>query len=114
MELSVLSPVKSPDRDYPWKDKLNNITGLLSCRYLEWSGWYNQVIPCQPLSPTNKKPVQNRHFIRVLAFRYFELNIREWSRPESNWDVKFRRLAYYPLYYETCFQLRLLPTEQGA
>lgn len=27
--------------------------------------------------------------------------IPSWSRPESNWDIKFRRLAYYPLYYET-------------
>ncbi|OQP65860.1 hypothetical protein A3860_14800 [Niastella vici] len=44
MDLSVLHPVKSPDRDYSWKDKLNNITGLLGCRFLEWSGWYNQDI----------------------------------------------------------------------
>jgi len=44
MDLSVLHPVKSPDRDYRWKDKLNSITGPLGCRFLEWSGWYNQDI----------------------------------------------------------------------
>jgi hypothetical protein len=44
MDMSVLHPVKSPDRDYTWKDKLNSITGPLSCRFLEWSGWYNQDI----------------------------------------------------------------------
>jgi hypothetical protein len=44
MDLSVLHPVKSPDRDYSWKDKLNSITSPLGCRFLEWSGWYNQDI----------------------------------------------------------------------
>ena len=24
-----------------------------------------------------------------------------WSRPESNWDQKFRKLLFYPLNYET-------------
>jgi hypothetical protein len=42
MDLSVFHPVKSPDRDYTWKDKLNGITHPLKCRFLEWSGWYNQ------------------------------------------------------------------------
>jgi len=44
MNLSVLHPVKSPDRDYTMKDKLNSITSPLGCRYLEWTGWYNQDI----------------------------------------------------------------------
>jgi muconolactone delta-isomerase len=44
MNLSVLHVVKSPDRDYTMKDKLNGITGPLGCRFLEWSGWYNQNI----------------------------------------------------------------------
>lgn len=44
MDLSVLHAVKSPDRDYTMKDKLNGITGPLGCRFLEWSGWYNQNI----------------------------------------------------------------------
>jgi hypothetical protein len=44
MDLSVLHPVKSPDRDYTWKDKLNSITAPLGCRFLEWSGWYSQDI----------------------------------------------------------------------
>jgi hypothetical protein len=42
MDLSVFHPVKSPDRDYTWKDKLNSITSPLGCQFLEWSGWYNQ------------------------------------------------------------------------
>lgn len=42
MDLSVFHPVKSPDRNYTWKDKLNSITSPLGCRFLEWSGWYNQ------------------------------------------------------------------------
>lgn len=42
MDLSVLHPVKSPDRDYTWKDRLNSITDYFGCRFLEWSGWYNQ------------------------------------------------------------------------
>lgn len=44
MDLSVLHPVKSPARDYTWKDKLNSITSPLGCRFLEWTGWYNQDI----------------------------------------------------------------------
>jgi hypothetical protein len=44
MDLSVLHPVKSPARDYTMKDKLNRITSPLGCRFLEWSGWYNQEI----------------------------------------------------------------------
>ena len=44
MDLSVFHPVKSPDRDYTWKDKLNSITSPIGCRFLEWSGWYNQDI----------------------------------------------------------------------
>ncbi|MBO9200225.1 MULTISPECIES: hypothetical protein [Niastella] len=44
MDLSVLHPVKSPDRDYAMKDKLNRITSPLGCRFLEWSGWYSQDI----------------------------------------------------------------------
>jgi hypothetical protein len=44
MDLSVLHAVKSPDRDYTMKDKLNGITSPLGCRFLEWSGWYNQNI----------------------------------------------------------------------
>jgi hypothetical protein len=44
MDLSVLHAVKSPGRDYTMKDKLNRITSLLGCRFLEWSGWYNQDI----------------------------------------------------------------------
>lgn len=44
MDLSVLHYVKSPDRDYTWKDKLNSITSPLVCRFLEWSGWYSQDI----------------------------------------------------------------------
>jgi len=45
MNLSVLHPVQSPERNYKWKDRLNSITGHLNCRFLEWSGWYNQDIP---------------------------------------------------------------------
>src|SRR5688500_10915240 len=44
MDLSVLHAVKSPARDYTMKDKLNGITSPLGCRFLEWSGWYNQNI----------------------------------------------------------------------
>ena len=44
MDLSVLHPVYSPERNYKWKDRLNSLTGHLSCRFLEWSGWYNQDI----------------------------------------------------------------------
>ncbi len=44
MDMSVLHPVKSSDRDYTRKDKLNSLTGHLDCRFLEWSGWYNQDI----------------------------------------------------------------------
>ncbi|WP_018615935.1 hypothetical protein [Segetibacter koreensis] len=42
MDLSVLHLVRSPERNYKWKDRLNSLTGHLSCRLLEWSGWYNQ------------------------------------------------------------------------
>jgi hypothetical protein len=44
MDLSVLHAVKSPDRDYTMKDKLNGVKNPLGCRFLEWSGWYNQNI----------------------------------------------------------------------
>lgn len=44
MDLSVLHPVHSPERNYRWKDRLNSLTGHLDCRLLEWSGWYNQDI----------------------------------------------------------------------
>ena len=44
MDLSVLHAVKSPDRDYTMKDKLNSISSPIGCRFLEWSGWYNQNI----------------------------------------------------------------------
>lgn len=44
MDLSVLHRHPLPDRDYSWKDKLNSLTGHLDCRFLEWSGWYNQDI----------------------------------------------------------------------
>ncbi len=44
MDLSVLHPVHSPERNYKWKDRLNSQTGHLNCRLLEWSGWYNQEI----------------------------------------------------------------------
>jgi len=44
MDLSILHPVHSPERDYAWKDKLNSVTGNLDCRLLEWTGWYNQDI----------------------------------------------------------------------
>lgn len=44
MDLSVLHPVKSPDRDYAMKDKLNGITSPLGCQFLEWTGWYSQDI----------------------------------------------------------------------
>lgn len=45
MDLSVLHPVHSPEKNYKWKDKLNGVTGHLNCRFLEWSGWYNQDLP---------------------------------------------------------------------
>lgn len=44
MDLSVLHPVHSPEKNYKWKDKLNSLTGHVNCRFLEWSGWYNQDI----------------------------------------------------------------------
>ncbi len=44
MDLSVLHPIQSPERDYSWKDKLNSVTGNLQCHLLEWTGWYNQDI----------------------------------------------------------------------
>ncbi|MBN8878285.1 MAG: hypothetical protein J0I32_12115 [Sphingobacteriales bacterium] len=44
MDLSVLHRHPLPDRDYFWKDKLNCLTGHLDCRFLEWTGWYNQDI----------------------------------------------------------------------
>jgi hypothetical protein len=44
MDMSVLHWHPLPDRDYFWKDKLNSLTGHLDCRFLEWSGWYNQDI----------------------------------------------------------------------
>ena len=45
MDLSVLHPVHSPEKTYKWKDKFNGVTGHLNCRFLEWSGWYNQDLP---------------------------------------------------------------------
>jgi hypothetical protein len=44
MDMSVLHRHPLPDRDYSWKDKLNSLTGDLDCRFLEWTGWYNQDI----------------------------------------------------------------------
>jgi len=44
MDLSILHPIQSPERDYSWKDKLNSVTGNLECHLLEWTGWYNQDI----------------------------------------------------------------------
>jgi hypothetical protein len=44
MDLSVLHRHPRPDRDYTRKDKLNSLTGHLDCRFLEWTGWYNQDI----------------------------------------------------------------------
>ncbi|MFC0771649.1 hypothetical protein [Terrimonas alba] len=44
MDMSVLHRHPLPDRDYFWKDKLNSLTGHLDCRFLEWTGWYNQDI----------------------------------------------------------------------
>lgn len=44
MDLSVLHPVHSPERNYKWKNRLNSLNGHLDCRLLEWSGWYNQDI----------------------------------------------------------------------
>jgi hypothetical protein len=44
MDLSVLHSVKSPDRDYTMKDKLNSITSPFGPLFLEWSGWYSQGI----------------------------------------------------------------------
>ncbi len=44
MDLSILHPVQSPERDYSWKDKLNGVTGNIECHLLEWTGWYNQDI----------------------------------------------------------------------
>ena len=44
MDLRVLHLVRSPDRNYSVKDKLNSLTGHLDCRFLEWTGWYNQDI----------------------------------------------------------------------
>ncbi len=42
--MSVLHRHPLPDRDYTRKDKLNSLTGHLDCRFLEWTGWYNQDI----------------------------------------------------------------------
>ena len=42
METSVLHPGRTANRDYRIKDLLNGKTGHLTCRFLEWSGWYNQ------------------------------------------------------------------------
>lgn len=42
--MSVLHRHPRPDRDYTRKDKLNSLTGHLDCRFLEWTGWYNQDI----------------------------------------------------------------------
>ena len=44
MDMSVLHRHPRPDRDYTRKDKLNSLTGHLDCRFLEWTGWYNQDI----------------------------------------------------------------------
>ncbi len=48
MDLSILHPIQSSEKDYTWKDKLNSITGNIKCHFLEWSGWYNQDVN-QPL-----------------------------------------------------------------
>ncbi len=45
MDLKILHPVESSEKNYKWKDKLNGLTGHLSCRFLEWSAWYNMDIP---------------------------------------------------------------------
>lgn len=34
----------SPPHNYKMKDRLNGWTGLLPCRFLEWTGWYNQSV----------------------------------------------------------------------
>lgn len=44
MDMSVLHRHLLPDRDYTRKEKLNSLTGHLDCRFLEWTGWYNQDI----------------------------------------------------------------------
>lgn len=37
-----ITPGTFTERYYTWKDKLNGTTSNINCRFLEWTGWYNQ------------------------------------------------------------------------
>jgi len=44
MDLTLFhyGPKAGDSRNWKMKDRLNGCTGLAKCRFLEWSGWYNQ------------------------------------------------------------------------
>src|SRR6185312_15817603 len=35
-----------------------------------------------------------------------------WPRQESNLDLELRKLLYYPLYYEACYELRNITSKK--
>ena len=87
MDLSVLHRHPLPDRDYLWKDKLNSLTGHLDCRFLEWTGWYNQDI-----------------YQRLLGhYRLYQL-----FKKESKADVGLSQPLAYILNYRTSHGFKYL------
>jgi hypothetical protein len=74
MDLSILHLAYSPEKNYKWKDRLNSLTGHVSCRFLEWSGWYNQDILQRLLGHYRlyqvfkQKPIVNNHLSLPLNY----------------------------------------------
>jgi hypothetical protein len=67
MNQDVLPPDPKPVLDFRMRDRLNGWTGLLSCRFLEWSSWYNQSI-------------RNRLIGHHRLFKHFKKNYEKYPR----------------------------------
>jgi hypothetical protein len=65
MNDGLLPPNSQPD--FRMRDRLNNWTGLLPCRLLEWSSWYNQSI-------------RNRLIGHHRLFRHFKKDVAKFPR----------------------------------
>jgi len=61
MDLRLFHSADNPNHNYKNFDRLNSWTGLQSCRFLEWTGWYNSSIDLRLLGHYRRFQLYKKH-----------------------------------------------------
>jgi hypothetical protein len=98
MDLRLFHPTGNQDRDFKTLDRFTSKTDFLSCRLLEWSGWYTYSIPLRLLG----------HFRLYQLYKNNRFKYPESVHPAMGYIIQYR--ANYMIKYRWYMLISRFPS----